>query len=63
MTGDRLATELLAVRAKIPIILCTGFSEKITREKAIQLGIKAYLMKPVLKDEMAQIIRNVLDDR
>ena len=61
MTGDRPAVALLAVRPDIPVILCTGFSEKITKEKAEALGVKAFLMKPVLKDEMAGVIRNVLE--
>ena len=31
ITGDRLAQEVLAIRPDIPILLCTGFSEKIDR--------------------------------
>jgi PAS domain S-box-containing protein len=32
--GDKLAHELMKIRPDIPIILCTGYSEKITEEKA-----------------------------
>jgi CheY-like chemotaxis protein len=62
MTGDRLAAELLNVRPDVPIILCTGFSERITPEKAKTIGIKDFLMKPVTKSQLAQTIRNVLDE-
>ena len=62
MTGDMLARELMKIRPDIPVILCTGFSEKITQEKAEIMGIKAFLMKPLLKEEMAHTIRRVLDE-
>ena len=63
MTGDLLARELLAVNPDIPIIICTGFSELINPEQAAQLGIKGFLMKPVLKSDLSQMIRNVLDKK
>ena len=62
MTGDMLARELMKIRPDLPIILCTGFSQNITREKAETMGIKAFLMKPLLKEEMAHTIRRVLDE-
>ncbi len=62
MTGDRLARELMSIRPDIPVIICTGFSERINREKARSLGIKGFLMKPVVKSDMAREVRNVLDE-
>lgn len=44
------------------IILCTGFSEKIDQENAMAIGIKGFLMKPVVKSQMAQLVREVLDE-
>ncbi len=61
MTGIELAEELINIRPDIPIILCTGFSEKITEENAKDKGIRAYLMKPLLKIELAKAVRRVLD--
>ena len=61
MTGDQLARELMKVRPNIPVILCTGFSSKISREQAKEIGIKAYAMKPLARREMAITVRNVLD--
>ena len=63
MTGMDLAVELLKVRATIPIILCTGHSEPVSPEQAKQTGIKAFLMKPLGKQELAQAIRRVLDKK
>jgi CheY-like chemotaxis protein len=62
MTGDRLARELVAIRSDVPVIVCTGFSEKMNHEKAEAFGIKGFLMKPIIKSEMAQMIRRVLDE-
>ena len=61
MTGDQFARELIAVRPDIPVIICTGFSEKMNKAKAETTGIKGFLMKPVVKSEMARMVRKVLD--
>ena len=60
LTGDLLAGKLLEMRSDIPIILCTGYNEGITEEKALSLGIRKYVMKPVVKTELASTIRTVL---
>ena len=62
MTGDRLAREMLAIRPDIPVIICTGFSERINRVKAESIGVKRLLMKPVAASTLAQEIRWVLDE-
>jgi len=62
MTGDRLAGELISIRPNIPVIICTGFSERINKDKATALGIKGFLMKPVIKSEMARMVRKALDE-
>jgi PAS domain S-box-containing protein len=61
MTGDQLARAVLAIRQDIPVVICTGYSEWIDPEKAEVMGIKGFLMKPVLLPEMAKMVRNVLD--
>jgi PAS domain S-box-containing protein len=61
MTGVDLAKKLLSIKPGIPIILCTGFSEVLTPEKAKMLGIRNILMKPWTIREMALAIRSVLD--
>ena len=61
MTGSRLAQKMLLVRPDLPIILCTGYSNLISDEKARSLGIKGFAMKPLAKNDIAILIRNVLD--
>ncbi|MCU0588409.1 MAG: response regulator [Syntrophobacteraceae bacterium] len=62
MTGDKLARELMTVRPDIPILLCTGYSEEISEEDAKTLGIKAFVLKPVLMGQLARAIRGALGD-
>ncbi len=62
MTGDLLDLELIAIRPDIPIILCTGYSSKTTDQSAAQMGIKALACKPMVKADLAQTIRKVLDE-
>jgi two-component system, cell cycle sensor histidine kinase and response regulator CckA len=62
MTGDGLAQELLKIRPELPVIVCTGFSEQLPPERAAAIGIKGYLMKPVVRSDMANLIRQVLDE-
>ena len=61
MTGDRLAEELLKIRADIPILLCTGFSQGIDEEKAASIGIKGLLLKPIIMTDMSGMIRKALN--
>ncbi len=62
MTGLALARELIAIKPDIPILICTGFSEKIDRKIAADMGVKGLLMKPVLASELAGLVRKALDD-
>jgi signal transduction histidine kinase/ActR/RegA family two-component response regulator len=63
MTGDKLAEALIKIRSDIPVLLCTGFSEIMSKERAAALGIKGFLMKPVVMKELSNAIRKVLDDK
>jgi PAS domain S-box-containing protein len=60
MTGDKLAEKMLAIVPELPIILCTGFSERISEESAKALGIAKYIEKPLDLQELALSVRQVL---
>jgi CheY-like chemotaxis protein len=60
MTGIHLTQKLIEIRSDIPVIICTGFSEKISQNKAKAMGICGYVMKPVVRSELAKKIREVL---
>jgi PAS domain S-box-containing protein len=61
MTGDKLALELMKIRPDIPIVLCTGHSKLISEKKAMEMGIRAFIGKPITKRAMAETVRKVLD--
>jgi len=62
MTGDQISEKILSIKSDIPIIICTGFSERINREQAEIIGVQGFLLKPVVKSDMAQMVRKVLDE-
>jgi PAS domain S-box-containing protein len=62
MTGEKLAGEMMKIRSDIPVILCTGFSEGMSPERAASFGIKGFLMKPVVMKELSGAIRAALDN-
>lgn len=62
MTGDELAQKILGIREQLPVILCTGYSERMSRERAAEMGIAAFVLKPVVMSELANTVRRVLDD-
>jgi len=62
MTGDELVKEILQIRPEMPIILCTGFSDKIDEIRAKDIGIRAFIMKPIVMSEISNTIRMILDN-
>ncbi len=61
MTGDELAREMILIKPEIPVIICTGYSARINQQQAAAIGIRALVMKPVVKREIAAKVRKVLD--
>lgn len=60
MSGVDLARRVMEVRPDIPVILCTGYSEHVDREKAKQLGIRGFLMKPCSLRDFGETVFDVL---
>jgi CheY-like chemotaxis protein len=62
MSGDELAKKISTLKPDIPIILCTGYSETMSEEKALSIGIKTFLAKPVIMKELVAKIRELLNN-
>ena len=63
LTGVDLARNMLEVRKDLPIVLITGYSEAVSPEKAKSAGISGFVMKPLVKRELAETVRRTLDSR
>ena len=63
MTGNLLAQEILKIRSDIPILLCTGYSAQIDKDKAKEMGIAGFALKPLNMFELARTVRELLDHR
>ena len=62
LPGNILATELMKVRKDIPVILCSGYNRKISDETIKEIGVKAFIHKPIVTKSLTSIIRKVLDE-
>ncbi len=62
LAGEALAGEILQIRPDLPILLCTGFSHTMTEEKARELGIRKFLMKPLLRHDLLLALQEVMGE-
>jgi two-component system cell cycle sensor histidine kinase/response regulator CckA len=60
LTGLELAKNMLAIRPYLPIVICTGFSEAIKTEKALALGIREIMLKPIIPRTLMETIGKIL---
>jgi len=63
MTGDRLTKEILTIRPQMPVIICTGYSERMSEKRAETLGVRKYIEKPIALRNLASALREVLDEK
>jgi len=63
MTGFDLTQEIKNIRSDIPVIMCTGLTAETDLEKANDVGIQEFVMKPLDKRLIAETIRKVLDKK
>jgi two-component system, cell cycle sensor histidine kinase and response regulator CckA len=61
LTGDRLSQEMKKIRTDIPVILCTGFSDKLADKRAQDFGVQDFMLKPIKQADLVKTVRNVLD--
>ncbi len=61
MTGLELAGKISEIRVDLPVILCTGYKNKINEENTKANGISSVLLKPVDIRELSTAIRACLD--
>jgi len=60
LAGAKLAAAALQIRADLPVILCTGYSEIVDENDARAMGIREFIMKPFSIRDMAHALRRAL---
>lgn len=63
MTGYDIAIKMKEIRPDIPIILCTGFSEIVSEEKALKASIDGYIKKPIVVKNLVKVMRKLLNKK
>ena len=62
MSGYQLVAAIRDLRTDIPVIMITGYDTDVDAALQTSMGITRLLTKPLSKDEIAAVIREVLDD-
>jgi PAS domain S-box-containing protein len=63
LTGAQLAARVMGLRPELPVVLMTGYSATVDERKARELGIRAYLRKPVRGDELLAAIASAVEHK
>lgn len=61
LTGLQISARVRRMRPGLPVILCTGFSNVVDKQRLDKAGVGQLLMKPVSRLNLAQTIRRLLD--
>jgi PAS domain S-box-containing protein len=61
LSGRSLARQLIAIRADIPIVLCTGFADQIDAAQAKAEGFCDLIIKPYVFETLVSSIRKALE--
>ncbi|MDR3570361.1 MAG: response regulator [Syntrophobacteraceae bacterium] len=62
LTGADLARALHTLQPGLPVIICTGFSDRLEGEASKIAGINGVLMKPVGLKDLACLVREVIEE-
>jgi len=63
LTGDALIRAVRSIRPDLPVVLCTGYSQVMDEEKAKEMAIDAFVMKPLEREDVGRIVSTVLAAR
>jgi len=55
-TGLELLRKLRSIRADLPVILCTGFSDVVSADNATDFGVDRFLQKPVEPEDLIEAL-------
>jgi CheY-like chemotaxis protein len=62
-TGAEMARVMLKLRPELPIILCSGFTDSLDSKAVHAMGIRAFVMKPVVGPELTELVHATLSKK
>lgn len=62
MRGDDLVQEMMKIRPDIPVVLCSGYSQRLTQEYAERIGVKRILYKPLDFREVNLVLKGLIEN-
>jgi len=62
LTGEKFAGAVREIRPDVPVILCSGIDDVLPRDPVTTAGIRTFLLKPIVRSDLARTIRKVLDE-
>ena len=52
--------QALKIRPDIPVVLCTGYSEQVDKESALEMGCALFMNKPIKPQELLHSLHGIL---
>ena len=59
--GGKIHNTIFAIRQNMPVILCSGFPERICHEELKRIGINHFIMKPISRQQLTEVIQEILN--
>jgi len=59
LNGEELAEKILAIRAEVEIILCSGLAKEEIESSLSAHGIKTFMRKPIRIEEFCRVINSL----
>lgn len=60
LLGSEMAKTMLSLSPDLPFVLCTGYSEHINEQQALDMNITAFMTKPLNTDELLYTLNKLL---
>lgn len=60
LSGTEMSVKMIKAKQNISIVMCTGFSDQVTESNTKELGISAYIEKPIETDKLLNTISSLV---
>ncbi|MDH5600160.1 MAG: PAS domain S-box protein [Gammaproteobacteria bacterium] len=63
LSGTEMIKQIFDIKPDIPVILCSGYSENINMDSALEMGCATYLEKPVKGKTLLKTLHEILSNK